>query len=131
MLPCRVGTIALILLASLGTVAVMAMPLALAAEPVPRNLIQASPGNFTTEQLKSFAAATLQVERLGDKWTPRIAAADGPSQEEKLRLQAMDELSKAIRRHGLTVDEYNRIKSAVQIDPDTARIVEDYRREMR
>lgn len=82
---------------------------------------------FTDEELKSFAEASLQVERIGSKWNPRISDAGSKSDEEEMREQAMNEMVSAVQEKGLSVDRYNRIALAVQSDPDIARAVQSYR----
>src|SRR5690606_39001783 len=82
---------------------------------------------FTEDELKSFAEASLQVEEIGSKWNPKISEAEDKADEEVLREQAMDEMVTAVQQKGLSVDRYNRIALAVQSDPEIARTVQTYR----
>lgn len=84
---------------------------------------------FTDDELKSFAAASLRVEAIGSKWYPRISDAEDKAAEAILREQAMSEMVQAVQQKGLTVDRYNRIALAVQSDPDIARTVQTFRTE--
>lgn len=84
---------------------------------------------FTDEELKSFAAASLRVEEIGSKWQPKISDAEDKADEEQLREEAMSEMVQAVQQKGLSVDRYNRIALAVQSDPEIARTVQSFRAE--
>lgn len=91
---------------------------------------QAAPGEFSEDQLRSFAKASLEVENLHQQWQPKIAGTTEPQEQANARDQAMREMTQAVREAGLSVDEYNQIASAMQIDPETARTVQEYRADM-
>lgn len=92
---------------------------------------QVPPNALNEEKLRSFAAATLEVESLNEAWSPRIAAATDPSEQEEVRTQAMEQMAEAVRDKGLSVEEYNTMVQVVQADPQVASTVEAYRDEMR
>ena len=117
-------------LAALLLVGVMAMPLSAAAQTAAQASPQAGTTEFTQDQLKSFAAATLEVEQLHQKYSPQIAAAKEPSEQEAIRGQAIEEMTKAVREEGLSIEEYNGIVSQLYADPEMAKTVEAYRSEM-
>src|SRR3546814_9108749 len=89
--------------------AAVAFALPVAAETAQRTPTAASqPGaggaavrEFTEEELKSFAEASLQVEEIGSKWNPKISEADDKADEAGLREQAMDEMVSAVPEKGL------------------------------
>lgn len=91
---------------------------------------QSAPQKFSDEELKAFAAASLEVESLNEKWQPQIAGASGQEEQKQVRNQAMQEMAQAVRDEGLTVEEYNQIVGAMQADPNTARSVQEYRAEL-
>ncbi len=88
---------------------------------------QAAPSDA---QLKSFAAATLAVERLNQEWAGRIQAAENAERKQQLRTEAMQQMAAAVRDEGLTVDEYNAIVDVVQSDESAAATVTEYRDQM-
>lgn len=92
---------------------------------------QANPEPIPEAKLKSFAAASLEIEKLNEKWSPKIASAGGPQRQAEIRDQAMQEMAAAARDEGLSVQEYNQIVNVAQADPATARTVEQYRTELR
>jgi Spy/CpxP family protein refolding chaperone len=100
------------------------------AQSTQQSAPQAGPGEFSDEQLKSFAEASLEVEDLNRKWQPKMSGATGEQEQAQAREQAMQEMMLAVREAGLSVEEYNQIVSAMQIDPDTARAVQEYRAEL-
>lgn len=82
---------------------------------------------FTQDELKSFAAASVRVEQINNKWKPKITDAQGKPEQEKLRKQAMGEMVEAVQGKGLTVQRYNLIVLAMRTNPDIARTVESLR----
>ena len=92
---------------------------------------QSGSEQFSDAQLKSFAEASLEVERLSQEWSPKIAAAGTAQEQAKARGEAMEQMAEAVEQKGLSVQEYNEIVNAAQTDPETARTVETYRTELR
>jgi hypothetical protein len=117
-------------LAALLLAGAMAMPSFAVAQTAEPASPQAGTAEFTEDQLKSFAAATLEVEELHQKWSPQIAAAKEPSEQEAVRGQAIEEMTEAVRDEGLSIEEYNSIVTQLYADPEMAKTVEAYRSEM-
>ena len=92
---------------------------------------QSGSEQFSDAQLKSFAEASLEVERLSQEWSPKIAAAWTAQEQAKARGEAMEQMAEAVEQKGLSVQEYNEIVNAAQTDTETARTVETYRTELR
>ena len=92
---------------------------------------QSGSEQFSDAQLKSFAEASLEVERLSQEWSPKIAAAGTAQEQAKARGEAMEQMAEAVEQKGLSVQEYNEIVNAAQTDPETASTVETYRTELR
>ncbi|MEX0758414.1 MAG: DUF4168 domain-containing protein [Tistlia sp.] len=113
---------------------VFAAPLALTSG-VEAQTAQTAPGSPAGQpddaQLQSFAAATLEVERLNEEWADRIAGAGDAEEQQAMRTQAMEQMAEAVREEGLTVPEYNAIVEVVQADPEVAETVNTYRDDMR
>lgn len=75
-------------------------------------------GNFEDAKLDAFAAAAASIDRLGQRWLPRIEGAASQSEAEQLRQQARSEMIAAIEKTvGITLDEYRQIAQAAQGDP--------------
>jgi hypothetical protein len=117
-------------LAALLLAGVMAAPPSAVAQTAAPASPQAGTAEFTEDQLKSFAAATLEVEQLHQKWSPQIAAAKEPSEQEAIRGQAIEEMAGAVRAEGLSMEEYNSIVSQLYVDPKMAETIQAYRAEM-
>ena len=100
---------------------------AASTSPSPQSTPPTGVTEFTDEELRSFADASLRVEEIGSRWQPRISDAASEADEEQLREQAMNEMVEAVQRKGLSVDRYNRIALAVQSDPQIAETVQSYR----
>ncbi|GAB4136672.1 MAG: hypothetical protein Tsb0016_01190 [Sphingomonadales bacterium] len=86
--------------------------------------------NYSDEQLKSFAVASLRVDELNAAWAPKINEAGSTAESAAMRQEAMEEMMEAVRDEGLSVQEYNQINSAAQTDPAVADKVRDYRQNL-
>lgn len=98
-----------------------------AEQPAPPPPSVADPSD---EQLRSFAAATLEVDRLNNQWASRIDQAADLDRRQELRTEALREMAEAVRDEGLSVEEYNALVNVVEADPAVADKVSDFRSEM-
>lgn len=87
--------------------------------------------DFSKEELESFAKASLEVERINEKWVAQIAEAKSEEEGKQMRDKAVEEMSSAIEDEGLTVDTYNSIFAAAESNPEIASRIKDYREEHR
>jgi hypothetical protein len=92
---------------------------------------QAGPEAFSEGQLKAFAMASLEIQELNEKWQPRITDAEDWSEKNDLQKEARQEMVDAVGEAGLTVQNYNQIHQATQVDPETAQKVQEYWSELR
>lgn len=103
-----------------------ALGLAHAQEPVPApapmEAPAAQPADTSDDKLKSFAVAFLEVSRIHQSYQPQLEAAQTSEDQERLRVEAGEEMISAVNdTDGISVDEYNNILQAAQVDPDLAR----------
>lgn len=87
--------------------------------------------DFSQDELESFAKASLEVDRLNQKWVDQIAQAESEEEGQEMRNQAVEEMSQAIRDEGLTVETYNNIFAAAENNPEVASLIKDYREQHR
>jgi hypothetical protein len=78
------------------------------------------------KEIQAFAAAATEVQQLNRKWLPKMQAAaqQGPDAEGKARQQALAEMTDAVQKKGLSVDQYNSILQLAQADPEVQRKVQ-------
>lgn len=62
----------------------------------------------------AFAEASLEVEAIGQAWSPRIVEAESEEEAQTLRAEAAEEMTEAVEQAGLTVQLYNQIAQAAQ-----------------
>jgi hypothetical protein len=84
-----------------------------------------SMATYSDAELKSFAAAAVDVHRINSTYLPRLADA-GPIEQRQLEKQAQQETTQAIEKQGLTSDRYDEILAAAQAKPDVAEKVEQF-----
>jgi len=80
--------------------------------------------SYSDQELKSFAVAVLEVERIKSSYAPKLAQN---LREQALVKQAASlELLMALKQQGMSVDKYQEMLSNVQSDPDLADKVNTY-----
>ena len=94
-----------------------------AEQAAPATMPQATP--YSDEELKSFAAAAVEVHRINSGYLPKMAEAN-PVEQKQLEQQALQETTAAVEKQGLTSDKYDEILSAAQTRGDVAKKLEQY-----
>lgn len=82
--------------------------------------------NYDQQELKSYASARVEVQRLNQEYQPQIRAAGSPQKQQQLHQQALQQMAAAVRDQGLSVKKYNEISRAVQTNPQLASRVQSY-----
>jgi len=85
--------------------------------------------SYSDSELKSFALAALNVQRIRNLYLPRLDAAKTPEQEQEVRKAATDEIVQAIEGEGMTVRQYREISTQVQQSPELAKRVQEHVRD--
>jgi hypothetical protein len=102
-------------------------PAAFAESESPSRPAPAPKPNVSTEQLKSFAVASLEVDRISQEYAPKLQAAKTPADQEAVRREATAKMVDAVKSKGLTIEDYRRIAVAARADPKIAREITTYR----
>lgn len=84
---------------------------------IPLALAQGAGANFSTEKLEQYAEAQQKVLAISDRYRERIETADSSGKAMDLQQQANQEMVRAVRSSGLSVDEFNEITTVAQDDP--------------
>jgi Domain of unknown function (DUF4168) len=109
--------------------AAMLALLSVAAIPMTWAQTESAPTEQTTpysdNELKSFAAAAVEVHRINSGYLPKMAEAT-PDQQRALEQQALRETTAAVEKQGLTSDKYDEILTAAQTRPEVATKVEQF-----
>lgn len=82
--------------------------------------------DFSRTELKSFAVALLDVQRINQKTIAKIGKAQNVEEETIARSEAQQDMVKAVHEAGLSVSRYNHIAQEVRADPELATRVERY-----
>jgi len=111
-----------IMAAMLGLLGVAAIPMTWAqSESAPTEQTT----SYSDTELKSFAAAAVEVHRINSGYLPKMAEAS-PDQQRALEQQALRETTAAVEKQGLTSDKYDEILTAAQTRPEVATKVEQF-----
>lgn len=115
-----------------ATVALLAIGLSASATPLfaqgtqgtqPGQPAQPSPaqaGDISDSQVEKFAEAEEKVRSLSSKWQSKIEGAQDQDAAMQHQQEANQEIVKAVKDSGLSVQEYNKIARAAQGDPELA-----------
>ena len=101
------STVVTVLFAVLGIVG--AMPAWAQTEAPPSE----PTAGYSDAELKSFAAAAVEVHRINSAYLPKMAEAE-PNEQRQLEQKALRETTAAVEKQGLTSDKYDEILSAAQ-----------------
>ena len=91
----------------------------------------ASREGITEETLKTYARATIEVQRIDREYQSKLKAADTAKKRAEIYREATNKVIEAVKDEGLTVEEYNQIFRAAQTNSTISKQVSDYMRDTR
>ena len=117
-----------LLAAIVAAAGIAGAPISLVAQTTGAQPQQApAPGqDFSKQDLKSYAAAAVQIGRIDQAYQTQMQAAQSTEQQKQVQDQALRGMAQAVEGQGLSVEKYNRITEAAQADPATAQEIRKY-----
>jgi len=85
-----------------------------------QQVVEQTNASYNDAELKSFADALLDVQRIINSYQPYFESATSTEDENQIVQSAAAEAVQAIVDKGLDVDEFNQILSVAQTDPQLA-----------
>ncbi|MGH8662822.1 MAG: DUF4168 domain-containing protein [Burkholderiales bacterium] len=85
-----------------------------------------SASSYSDSELKSFAVAVLEVQRINDTYVQKLESAKSPVEQQQIRQTASQEMVRAVEKEGMSVDKYKEIMSQAQADPAVADRVKEH-----
>jgi hypothetical protein len=95
---------------------------AAAPQAAPADAATAAP--ISDEDVKKFARAVVDVQRIQDELAPRLQGEDAEAQQ-AARQEAQQRMIAAVQSHDLDPDTFNRINQAAQSDPQLVQRISD------
>jgi hypothetical protein len=94
-------------------------------------LTQQPPGTqsapaYSDSELKSFAVAVLEVQRINDDYTLKLQSAKSPDEQQQLRKTASQEMVRAVEKEGMSVEKYREIMNQAETNPAVAERVKEH-----
>ena len=120
-------------LLTLITVVVLAIapaPAVLAQQATPPAADQ-STSSYSETELRSFAVAVLEVQKINMAYLPRFEAAGSTEEQEQVLEAAKQEVAQVIQKQGISTDRFHQILGHTQADPGLAEKVRQLIREAR
>jgi hypothetical protein len=99
----------------LGVVGLACTPAAFAQAIQPPAAQSAS--SYSDSELKSFAVAVIEVQRINDSYVQKLQGTASPEEQQQLRQTASQEMVRAVEKEGMSVDKYKQIMSHAETDP--------------
>ena len=90
-----------------------------------------SVSSYSDTELKSFAIAVLEVQRINNTYLPKLEAAATREEQEQVLQTASDEMTQVVEKNGLSVDRFTQILSHVQMDQGLAERIRKHMQETR
>jgi hypothetical protein len=97
-------------------------PVAMAQSAAPEQ----QSASISDQDLKTFAGAAKEVQRINQSYVPAYQAAQTDEQRKAIEQEAMTKMSEAVKQKGMSVDKYNQIVNAAQTNPEMARQIDSY-----
>ncbi len=97
-----------------------------AASAQVKDLHQQEAEQYDSDTLRSFAVATVEVERINQTYLPELQAAESPEDLQEIQETAQDEMIDAVEAEGLSVELYNQIHQDARINPALANQIGQY-----
>ena len=69
-------------------------------------------------EIKSFAAAVVEVKRVTDSYLPALAGAQTTEEKDRVEGAAFAEIKEAVESEGFTISRFNQILSLASVSPD-------------
>jgi uncharacterized protein DUF4168 len=83
-----------------------------------------SSSSYSDQELRSFAVALLEVERIKSSYAPKLA--QNLREQAQVKQAASLELLMALKQQGMSVDKYQEMLNTVQSNPELAGKVNEY-----
>lgn len=74
---------------------------------------------YSPQDLKTFAKAAIDVQRVARKANMSLQAAKTPQDKQAVAQQARQQQIQAVKARGMTVQKFNEISTAAKTDPQT------------
>src|SRR5438874_12629379 len=80
--------------------------------------------SYSDQELRSFAVAVLEVERIKSSYAPKLA--QNLREQAQVKQAASLELLMALKQQGISVDKYQEMLNSVQSNPELAGKINEY-----
>lgn len=118
-----------------GFIAIVAATLIAVAPVASGQAVESQPDAnipaYSDTELKSFAAAVLEVQRINDVYTEKLQAASTPEEKETVVQTASNQMTQVVEKNGMSVDRFTQILSHAQTNPGLADRVRKHLQDVR
>lgn len=102
----------------------LAAPLPVTAQSVPPAAAQPAP--VDDAEVRSFAAAVVEVKRVADSYIPALAVAKTPTEQERVEDAVFSEIKQVVESEGFTVWRFNQILAMANVSPDLVERIREH-----
>ena len=83
------------------------------AQDLPKQTQSAEPTKLSDKDIRAFAKAYVEYQKLRQTYEPRLNSARDPKDREQIQREGDLKVKEALEKHGLTPHSYNRLFAAV------------------
>lgn len=83
------------------------------AQDLPKQSQSAEPTKLSDKDIRAFAKAYVEYQKLRQIYEPRLNRAQDPKEKEQIQREGDLKVKEALEKHGLTPQSYNRLFAAV------------------
>jgi len=102
----------------------------LAMVPTEENAGGAAASSYGDAELKSFATAAVKVRRITNVYVEKMVTAKSENEKKQLEQLASGDMVQAVKKEGLSVNQYQDIANRVQTDSNLAERVKQKLKEV-
>jgi len=99
--------------AALIGAALLDVPAPIHAQELPAQTHSAEPTKVSDQDLRAFAKAYVEYQRIRQIYEPRLGKVQDPKEKEKIQREGDSKVREALEKQGLTPQSYNRLFVAV------------------
>jgi len=98
----------------------IASVLAAVAQQVTPSPAQQSTPSYSDDELRTFAVAVLEVQKINNLYLPRLEAASTTEEQQQVVEAAKVEVAQVIQKQGITINRFHQILGDAQADTGLA-----------
>ncbi|MEX2450727.1 MAG: DUF4168 domain-containing protein [Rhodospirillales bacterium] len=103
---------------------ILSSPAAQADDPAGLQNNNPTGTSFSTRQIEDYVTTKRRIQHISNKWISRVQKTQNQAELQQIQAHIRAEMEAAIRKGGLTADEYYAISRSAQKDPKLKKAID-------